>query len=212
MEHDTFNPGVLTKIEAQKKKPERVSLFVDGEFRFGIDLEILSAHNLQVGAFLSSELLRDLIEKEELRKALLRAYRLLARRAHSCFQLRKKLVDKGFHPAVAEKVISQLLAEKYLDDRAFARAFCQSRLLVKPVGRVLLLHELKKRGIEVGLAEEIIATVYATTSEESLAERALQKKEKTFSRFDAQIAGKKKIQFLKNRGFSWDVIRKVVQI
>lgn len=210
MEQGAFKPGVLTKIAAQKKNPDRVSLFIDGEFRIGLDRKILSAHQLEVGAFIDAGMLREFIEREEFRKALVRAYRLLARRAHSCAQLEKKLLEKGFHPAVIGKVIDQLLAEKYLDDRAFALAYCNSRLLTRPVGRICLMHELKISGVEQNIIDEITAVVYAETPEEALAESVLQKKEKSFSRFDEKIAEKKKIQFLKNRGFAWDVIRKVL--
>ncbi len=210
MDSDNLKPGVITKIETQKKNPERVSLYIDGEFRFGFDKEILSSHQLQVGAFLTAEIQQAILEKEEFRRALVYAYRALARRAYSSARLREKLLQKDFHESVAVRVISRLRAENYLDDRAFALAFCRSRLLTKPMGEMMLLHELKFYGIERSIAEDIADIVFSATSEEELAHRALRKKEKTYSRLDEKIAEKKKIQLLKNRGFSWDTIRKVL--
>ncbi|KAA3619779.1 MAG: hypothetical protein DWQ05_03360 [Calditrichaeota bacterium] len=210
MDEINLKPGVLTKIENQKKRKNRVSLFIDDEFRFGIDKDIFMQQQLSVGSYLTTDVILFILEEEEYRKALVRAYEMLARRARSIAEVQKKFKELGFHQLVSDKVIARLIAEKYLDDHAFALAFSRSRLRVKPMGKMLLFKELRMRSIDREIAEKVIDEIYSATEESTWAKNALVKKDKNFTNLAPELARKKRIQFLKSRGFSWDTIREAL--
>ena len=210
MNPELLKPGAITSIEKQKNNKNRVSLFIDGEFRFGIDEEIIARQNLRVGDHIASEKLSFIIEQEEFRKALSSAYAILARRARSVAEVQEKLLNFGYHALVVEKVVEKLKVDNYLDDRQFAQSFSRSRLASKPMGKMLLLQEIRKRQVPQTMAETVVEEIYSLNPEQELAEKALLKKEKSYQGVDPEVSRQKKIRFLKNRGFSWETIRNVL--
>ena len=65
----------ITGIKAQKKNPERVSVYLDGEYAFG--LSRITAAWLQIGQRLSEEKINSLREQDESEVAYQRALILL---------------------------------------------------------------------------------------------------------------------------------------
>ena len=52
----------ITAIEIQCKRKNRRSIFLDGEFAFGIDVEVLLRQGLGVGDELSQQQIDDILE------------------------------------------------------------------------------------------------------------------------------------------------------
>jgi regulatory protein len=59
---------VITAIKPQKNKP-RVNIYIDGKFRFGLDLENYVKTGLRTEQELSEEQIRAIITKAEFQKA-----------------------------------------------------------------------------------------------------------------------------------------------
>jgi regulatory protein len=95
----------------------------------------------------------------------LTALRLLAAKRLTKAQLTKKLRDRGFAADVAREAVEECERRKYLDDRTFAQLFVSNALERKPVGRMRLLRDLIKQGIESELAREIVAETEAGEDE-----------------------------------------------
>lgn len=73
----------------------------------------------------------------------------------------------------------QLSNFNYLDDRAFARGFIESRIRYKPKS-VFALDLLRKKGIDPALAEELLS-VY---KDEELALKAVETKKQAWNSLD----------------------------
>ena len=84
----------ITALKVQKKNPNRVSIYLDDEFAFGVS-RIVAAW-LQVGQILSDEKIASLQQAENQEAALQRALLLLSYRPHSEAEIRKKLSGAGF--------------------------------------------------------------------------------------------------------------------
>jgi regulatory protein len=87
-----------------------------------------------------------------------KALQLLAARAHFRRELERKLAQRGFPPEEIEAALARLAEGRYLDDRATARVFVESRQGRGNEGRARLRAELLKRGapddaVEAALAE-----------------------------------------------------------
>jgi regulatory protein len=79
----------------------------------------------------------------------------LARRDHAAFDLRRKLLDKGYDARVVAALLDALHAEKLLDDRRYAENFVAYHA-VRGQGPLRIRDELRRHGLEGILVEECL--------------------------------------------------------
>ena len=134
------------------------------------------------------------------------AYKLLGRRAYTRLGMARKLADKG-EPENVETVLDRLTESGYLDDRAFAQNYIQSRVANHPSGRRLLETKLRAKGIPMTAIREVLDKI-EPEAEEAVAQNLAKKKAATLKKLEP-IARKRRIfQFLINRGFSSSIASK----
>jgi len=88
--------------------------------------------------------------------ALAAAVRLLSIKRLTKARLAEKLTDRGYAPDAIREALEECERRKYLDDRAFATLYVRGALDRKPVGRLVLLRNLVRNGIDEDLAAEIL--------------------------------------------------------
>ena len=88
--------------------------------------------------------------------ALSAAIRLLSGKRLSKAQLAAKLRDRGYEPNSVAQAVEICEERRYVDDRTFAQLYVKSVLDRKPVGRMRLLHDLLRHGIDGDLAHQVI--------------------------------------------------------
>ena len=184
------NFGKITKIEQQKKRKNRYSIFVDGKYSFSVDAEILLQHNLSAGQSVSEKQIEELIEEDELKRGKIQAFRYLANRDHSEKELADKLKKKAFAEPVIRNVITDLKEKHFLNDTAFAEIFARNRLIQKPVGHRQLRFDLVKKGISETILDETLTAVYEEFNESELARQLAEKKMKLLQNQKPQKAKK----------------------
>jgi len=84
-----------------------------------------------------------------------RAIGLLARRAHSQWELRRKLRMKGFGAEAVDAAMMRLIELGYLDDSAFAKGLVQRRGALR--GPRALSAELAAKGVDRADADAAVA-------------------------------------------------------
>ena len=144
----------------------------------------------------------------ELEKALKAAERLLRFRPRSVKELRIRLEQKGFEPAIYQQAIESLLQKRLLDDRAFVTFWISNRLQFKPMSRRRLLQELRMKGIDEDLLQSCLQEM-DLPAEADLARRLLKKKAKGVNREDP-VSLRRLQGYLQRRGFSYETIREVL--
>ncbi|HXM17728.1 MAG TPA: regulatory protein RecX [Candidatus Tumulicola sp.] len=87
----------------------------------------------------------------------------------------QKLRDRGFEPGGIQNAVDECERQRYLDDRTYAQLFVKSLLDRKAVGRMRLLHDLLRHGIDGDLAREVLDEF--PDEDDSRIERALAKLE-----------------------------------
>jgi regulatory protein len=110
------------------------------------------------------------------------AVRLLAGRAHSIGELRRKLERKAAQAADVEPVLARLKEHGYLDDRKFAESYAEARRGENRFGRNRVLRDLRERRVAPALAERTVEHVYSEVNEEALIEDFLRRKYRTAPR------------------------------
>ena len=88
--------------------------------------------------------------------ALAAAVRLLSVKRLTKARLAEKLGERGYAPDAIRAAVDECEKRKYVDDRAFAVLYVRGALDRKPVGRLVLLRNLVRNGIDEDLASEIL--------------------------------------------------------
>ena len=146
----------ITKIERQKKRSSRKSIFIDGSFAFGVSDDILLKFALHEGALLDEGTIEKIVASDHEEAAKQKALRFLAIRPRSKREIRDYLLRKEFSEEIAERIIERLEALRMLDDAAFARMVCRDALAKKPAGSKLLRQMLIRKGVPPPLIESVL--------------------------------------------------------
>lgn len=202
--------GTVTAIRVQKKNPRRANLYLDGEFALGLAVEVVQDFGLHRGQVLSAADLEALQAAEKRHQAYREALRLLSYRPRSVYEVRTRLAGRGYDAALVEATIARLQELGLLDDRAFARAWVESRESTRPRGRQALAAELRQKGVSAeviaGVLDEVLTEDESALALEMARERARSLRGLERPAFFRRLQG-----FLVRRGFSADVVLQVVR-
>jgi regulatory protein len=201
----------ITAIEVQAKRKNRRSIFLDGEFAFGINVEVLLRHGLGIGDELSQQTIDAILEDEQRKGAKDKAFRLLSVRARSEKEIRDRLKESGFMAPTIEWAIAELIRIGLLNDRDFAQMYARSRMVTHPVGSFLLRRELSAKGVSDGDIEIGLAEAYKETDEAEVAWKLAAQRKKRYVNIDEQKAKKRVSDFLIRRGFGWDIVYETLE-
>ena len=138
------------------------------------------------------------------RSLLSRALALLARREHSRDELARKLAPHAASASELGALLDDLQARRLLSDERFVEVLTRSRS--QRFGAARIRQELRARGISEDLTRAAVADLRGTE---------LQRARELWSRRYGEPAAApaeraRQMRFLAARGFSGDVIRKVV--
>ena len=135
------------------------------------------------------------------------AVRYLARWDRTVAQVEQLLLSKGASAAQAKQTISRLSDLRYLDDRAYAGRWIESRMARQPMGRERLLAELQGKGIGETVAEEVVQKALCEIDEETLARRAL----KAWQRKRRRVTALQAVRLLRQWGFEEETIERTIR-
>ncbi|NPV40075.1 MAG: hypothetical protein HPY72_01840 [Anaerolineae bacterium] len=196
---------IITALEPQKNDPQRINVYIDYQFAFGIS-RFVGAW-LKKGEQLDENRIQLLLDKDLYEKALQKALHFIAFQPRSEKEMRAKLAKYGFEEGVIERVLNELIEKRYLDDARFARDWVESRSQSKPRSRRFYLYELKNKGI----SETAIQQAIETAPEDAELAYALGVKYlNRFSNLDDAEFAKKMQGVLARRAFSYDVIKETI--
>ena len=203
----------ITKIEPQKKRPGRRSIYADGEFLIGVAADTLIRFGLRTGDELTGALLRDIEHAEEVLGARAAALRSLAVRARTEREIRDTLRDREFSDSVAAEVIAALKESRLLDDAAFARSYIRNALALRPAGRMLLKRKLLLLGLAKGIADEALDEILSGTSQGEEAAKAASAfvAKRPRARKEEGKLRQQLTAYLLRRGYPWDVVQQAVR-
>ncbi len=193
---------ILTNIEQQAKNPKRFSVFIDGDFAFGLDGTDILYYKLKIGEEISCDKKELIIADCVRKKAMDKAVRLLSVRARSEKELRSRLEENEYGSNAIEYVMSILTENGYIDDRKFAEEFIAGQKR-KGFGKTAIAHKLREKGISRQISDETLKNEDNSDTERCIA--LLNKKYGSCS-FDRETA-KKAFSWLGGRGFSFDTVK-----
>lgn len=196
-------PLVITDIRPQKKNRDRFSLFHKDQFILGISLQTLSDYSLTPGIELTHQLYRKLKKAENYHAIKESCLGYLSRRDHASFELKSKLIKKGYDPNNINQVLCELTEKGWIDDEQFTFSYASEKAEINRWGPKKIRAALYKKGIKKTLADKNVELAFENLQQHQVCVDLALKKKRKFLRENDPFKRKHKIyQYLAGRGFT----------
>jgi regulatory protein len=202
--NDSVIGGKVTALKIQKHHPNRVNVYLDNEFSFG--LSRITAAWLQVGQELSPTKIARLQADDAREMAYMQVLRFLDYRPRSRAEVRRKLEKRGIPTDVITDVFKRLERSGLVNDERFAQDWVDNRSEFRPRSRRALAFELHQRGLN----DTAIRKALEGLDEDALAYQAAVKQARHYEGLQPRDFNNKLGSYLARRGFSYDIIKQVV--
>ena len=209
--------AVISKLKKQKTS-NRVNVFLNNKFSFSLTPDEVYRHHLSVGQKLTKEQIKNLSLKSFQEKLFFKVLNFLSYRPRSEKEIKDYLtknlakdknLDLQLKKEIKTQTIDRLKKDKLINDYEFCQWWLEQRSAFKPKGKRGLSLELRQKGIN----PKIIAQALAKISEKQLlasAQKIITPKLKLYKNLPKIKLKQKLIGFLSRRGFSWEIIKSVV--
>ncbi len=197
--------GVITRLEAQRRRQDRVNLYLDDAYAFSLALDV--AATLKVGQALDVAAVAELRGEDAYREALNRALGWLGPRPRSREEVRRYLERREVPPPAVDRVLARLVELGLVDDDAFAAWWVASRGRHRPRGARALRHELGAKGVAREVQDEAVAEV----DEASLARQAALEEARRYRGLPRPVFERRLGGLLARRGFTYSAIRPALE-
>jgi regulatory protein len=195
----------ITDLKVQKRREDRVSVFLDETYAFSIPASL--AAQLQVGQALSEEDCKALRLKGDLDKASEKVARFLSYRPRSRYEVERYLGRKDFAPEVIEAAVAKFEDLGLLDDLDFAQFWVENREEFKPRSVWALRQELRQKGVDSSIIDQVVQDV----DERASAHRAATKWARRLRGADYETFRRRLGGFLQRRGFRYYITKDIIE-
>ncbi len=203
-------PGEITALKQQVRNSARTSIFIDGEFAFGVHADLAAREGLYVGQQLSESDLNTLMCSEKVLRGRSTALRYLAYAPRTEHQVRQRLTQKGFTKNELDDIIADLDELGYIDDRAYAVEYAEARFKNKGYGPGRIRRELVEDGVSHDYVAEAVA---AAASADMYSVSAKKLAEKFRDRVEGSLSERKKklADYLIRRGYGYTLSKELAR-
>lgn len=196
----------ITTLDPIKRQKHWFEIRFDNKFFFPVNDELILKYLLKAGRSLSKSEIEKLKNEAEHLFLKKKALDILSRRRISERELRQKLKTERRFSHHTDEVIENLKNVGLIDDTTFAGSVISSSLISGPKSKMFIRQRLYQKGVPKEIVEKAIETELANYNEEQGALELARKKFKTVKSLPTLKAKKRIADFLRGRGFSWDVI------
>jgi regulatory protein len=195
----------ISKIEPQKKNKKRSTIYINGDFAFGLSNEILLKFDFHEGDPIDENIIQNVLLEQEKQRIRERALRILAYRKRSVKELKTRLIKIGFDKDLVREIIEEFVSDGALNDDDFTEAFVADYTNLKPKGNIFISRELAKRGI----SQEAIQSALRMRDENQIVKDFLQKKLSHFNVKNPKDR-QKILRRLLSRGFTPSIVYRLL--
>ena len=200
--------AVITKIEAQKRKEDRVNIYVDEKVFMAIYKELVFTFNLKKGDNIDEEYLNKILKDEMFLKGKNKALNILSKASQSEKKIREKL-NEDFEEDTIDDVIDFLKKYNFINDGELASKIVNTNVNLNKYGKNKIKQNLYNKGIEKSAIDEAISEI----DYDAEFENALYLAQKRYDRVkneDPKKAYAKIANHLAYKGFNYDIIKSVL--
>ncbi len=199
----------ITSIEPQRNK-KRVNIFVDKLFAIGIDEELRFKYKLEVGMEVDDNFIKEVLKAEEQNKVTNKALNLLSYRQRSEKEIYDALKRNDYEDIYINRAIESCKKHGYINDKAFAEAFTRDKVNLNKHGEHRIRHELMRKGVSENIIDEVL--VLDEDEQFQIALKLAEKRLPSYRKDDHNARYRKLSGYLQRRGYSYDIVSKVMNI
>ena len=200
---------IITSIKSQKKK-ERVNVYLDDKFGFGIDLENFVILGLKVDQEVTEIEIEKIVKKAEFQKTLDKLLRFATLRPRSEGEINNYLRRKKVHESMHSQLFDRLNHLELIDDEKFAKWWVEQRQAFRPKPKRILSNELRVKGINSEIIKKVVGE--EEIDEEKMAKDLIEKRAYKWKNLEGFELKQKMSQYLAQKGFTWEIVEKVVKL
>jgi regulatory protein len=197
--------GTVTALRVQKKRQNRVNVYLDGHYAFG--LKDIVAARLRIGQQLTDDEIADLKQQDTFEEAYNSALNFLSYRPRSTAEIRLNLQRKAVPDPLIEDVIERLSRAGLLDDAGFAEYWVEQRERFKPRSAQMLRYELRQKGV----ASHNIEQALQGLDEADSARRLAGQRAHRYAHLEREAFWHKMVGYLQRRGFRHETIKPIIE-
>lgn len=200
----------ITNIEVQKRNKKRVNIYIDEEYKFSCDTEIIYKYNLSKGEHIDLKDLEEIINEDNYLKAKTAAFRIIERSYKTEKEIEDKLILKGFDKNIVERIKKLLREYDFMNDSKYTQAFIKDN--IKKQGNKKIQYNLSKKGV----SESLIKRELGKINKEDMEKYATVIAEKKYAQLikresDTWKLSNKLTSFLLSKGYEYEMIKTVVR-
>lgn len=184
-------------------KENLIELTIAGEV-FLISYDFYSFLDLNTGDELDLSLYKDILSENNFNRCKQYALRQISYTSKTSYDLKNKLYKKGYSKDNIDRVIYFLKSFNLINDDLYVKNFVNDKSKISMWSKSKIRYMLKSKFIDDSLIDEYLNTI-------SYEEEYKKAKTLALRRFDLGHSRDKIYRFLAYRGFSYDIIRDVLE-
>ena len=146
----------ITDIKQQDRRPQRVSIYLDGKYAFSLARDQLVQLGLKIGQNLTDSDVARLKDNSAYGKLRDLTYKWLSIRPRSAHEIDEYLNRKTADENLKNKVRQELGQYNYINDEEFAKKWITGRTAIKPMSRLRLKQELIQKRVPKDIIDEAL--------------------------------------------------------
>lgn len=199
---------IITKIEAQKNDKNRVSIFINKNFEFGIYLKTLMKFDLVVGMEINSEFEEEIKIADEYNKCFNKALNFISYQERTTGEVRKKMRELEYLNETIDLVIEEIEKLNFLDDDDYAKRYIEFK--IEKMGKFKILMKLKDKGINESIINKYLDS-YTSENQYKGAYKLAKKKNDSYGEISREKRYNRLAGLLNRNGYSYDIVRKILE-
>ena len=201
--------NIITKVEIQKRNKDRVNIFIDDEFGFACNAELVYKYNLLKNKQIDFEYIKEVIDEDNYIKAKNKALRIIEKCIKTEWEIKDKLIKLGYSEDTVERVLEFLREYDFVNDKKYARMFIKQKITKEGKAKIKL--ELLRKGV----SKEIIENEIDLIGDEEERDSALKLAEKRYRvlrklETDDTKLYRKLFSYLIRRGYEYQEVKNIL--
>jgi regulatory protein len=186
-------------------KRNRIEIAFSDNSKVILEQKILDSESISIGDVYSFKKIEQLNILSERISAKKYAYSLISRQRLTKKKMQDKLAKIGIRKMIIAELLNELESFHLIDDFEYAKDWISIRIKNHPEGRGNLYVGLLKKGIDKNTINSVLSELFSIDIELITAKECIDRYAKK------SLAGRELYSFLQKRGFSGNVIRKLLK-
>ncbi|MDS0526356.1 recombination regulator RecX [Clostridium sp. SHJSY1] len=200
----------ITQIENQKKNKDRVNIYLDHNYAFAVNIELVYKEGLKLNLEIDEKKLYEIVKKDNFIKCKEASLRIIERNYKTEKEIKEKLREKGYDLEEVLKTLEFLKEYNFVNDELYTKMYVKDKL--KTQGREKIKYTLLNKGIDNNLIEEEFSLI-DKDEEKNIAIELARKKYLSLIKkeSDSYKLWNKLCRFLLGKGYNYSIAKEVIQ-